>query len=91
MGKGLKLIYSSSICARHGLLQWKVLHILLKWKHVSSPTHNSWISEILQSLRLEKLRFSQKGSLTAFHKTWNPLLAYISNSVTVIPDDEDTS
>jgi len=181
----LKLIHSSSICARHGLLQWKVLHkahftnakltkiypnhsdtcnrckqspadhahmfwtcpkltnfwsdifqtlkqalntnlepnpltalfglpptknlpttiqrvmafttllarraILLKWKHVSPPTHNSWVHEILLCLKLEKLRFSQKGSLTAFRETWNPLLAYISNSVTVTPDDEDTS
>uniref|UniRef100_A0A671TVY8 Reverse transcriptase domain-containing protein n=1 Tax=Sparus aurata TaxID=8175 RepID=A0A671TVY8_SPAAU len=181
----LKLIHSSSICARHGLLQWKVLHrahftnaklakiysshsdacnrckqspadhahmfwtcpgltdfwsdifqtlkqalnislepnpltalfglpptknfpnttqrvmafttllarrtILLKWKHVSPPTHNSWIREILQCLQLEKLRFSQKGSLTAFHKTWDPLIAYISNSVTVTPDDAENA
>ena len=182
----LKRIHSSSICARHGLLQWKVLHrahftnaklakiypshsdacnrckqspadhvhmfwscprltnfwsnifqtlkqalntnlepnpltalfglplpknrpvstqrvmafttllarraILLKWKHISPPTHNSWIREILQCLKLEKLRFSQKGSLTAFHKTWDPLLAYISNSLNVTPDDaEDAS
>ena len=43
--------------------------ILLKWKYVSSLSHNSWLCEILQCLQLEKLRFSQKGSLTAFHKT----------------------
>ena len=63
--------------------------ILLKWKHVSPPTHNSWIREILRCVQLEKLRFSLKGSLTSFHKTWDSLLAYISNNLTVIPDDAD--
>ena len=51
--------------------------ILLKWTHPAPPTHNRWIHEILHCIRLERIRFSLKGSLKAFHRTWQPFLEYI--------------
>ena len=62
--------------------------ILLKWKHVSPPTHDRWIQELLQCINLEKIRFSLQGSLTLFHKTWTPLLLLI-NDLTINPDADE--
>lgn len=55
--------------------------ILLKWTHSSPPTHNRWIQEVLQCIRLEKIRFSMRGSLKHFYKTWQPFLTHIDNLV----------
>lgn len=62
--------------------------ILLKWKHVSPPTHDRWIQDLLQCINLEKIRFSLQGSLTLFHKTWTPLLLLI-NDLTINPDADE--
>ncbi|KAF3842858.1 hypothetical protein F7725_001707 [Dissostichus mawsoni] len=51
--------------------------ILLKWIHSSPPTHNRWIHEILYCVRLERIRFSLRDSLTTFHNTWQPFLDHI--------------
>lgn len=51
--------------------------IPLKWTHSSPPTHNRWIVEVLQCIRLEKIRYSLRSSLKAFHKIWQPFLAHI--------------
>ncbi|KAF3856803.1 hypothetical protein F7725_017526 [Dissostichus mawsoni] len=51
--------------------------ILLKWIHSSPPTHNRWIHEILYCVRLERIKFSLRGSLTTFHNTWQPFLDHI--------------
>lgn len=62
--------------------------ILLKWKCVQPPSHNRWVKELLLSIRLEKLRFSLKGSLDSFEKTWRPFLNHIE-SLTSLPDCDD--
>ncbi len=59
--------------------------ILQKWKHTSPLTHDRWIKEILECIKLEKLRYSLKGSLATFCKTWILLLNYI-NSLTISPE-----
>ena len=47
--------------------------ILLKRKHVLSPTYSRWIKDILHFIKLEKIRFfSLKDSLRNFEKTWTP-------------------
>ena len=51
--------------------------ILINWIHPSPPSHNRWIHEILYCIKLERLRFSLRGSLESFHKTWQPVLDYI--------------
>ena len=51
--------------------------ILLQWKSPASPSLNRWISEVLPSIKLEKLRFSLRGSLGKFNLMWGPLLAFL--------------
>ena len=62
--------------------------ILFKWKHTSPPTHNRWIKEVLYNIKLEKLRFSIKGSAETFERTWNPLLLYLE-ALSITPDAEE--
>lgn len=53
--------------------------ILLKWSHSTPPIHNKWIQEVLRCVTIEKIRFSLKGSLDTFYKTWQPFLVYIDS------------
>ena len=62
--------------------------ILLKWKHVFPPTHFTWIRDVLAHIKLERMRFSLKGSLRNFEKTWIPFLDYVK-TLTVVPGDGD--
>ena len=62
--------------------------ILLKWKHVLPPTHFTWIRDVLAHIKLERMRFSLKGSLRNFEKTWIPFLDYVK-TLTVVPGDGD--
>lgn len=49
--------------------------ILLKWTHPSPPTHNGWIHERLLYIKLGRVRFSLRGSLKTFCKTWQTFLS----------------
>ena len=60
--------------------------ILLTWKQALPPSYDRWIKEVLYNLKLERLRFSLRGSLRKFAKTWNPLLSII-DSLDIIPDE----
>lgn len=44
--------------------------ILLKWKHASPPSHDRWIHDIFDCVRLKKLRRSLSSSLKSFSKTF---------------------
>ena len=63
-------------------------HILIKWKHVSPSTHNRWIKDVLHYIKIEKIRFSLKGSLRSFEKTWTPFLDF-GKTVIIAPEDGD--
>ena len=64
--------------------------ILLNWKQDLPPSYDRWIREVLYNLKLERLRFSLRGSLRKFYKTWNPLLSTI-DSLHITPDEWDIS
>jgi len=49
-------------------------------------SYDRWIKEVLHNLKLERLRFSLKGSLKRFDKTWNPLLSII-DSLDIMPEE----
>lgn len=53
--------------------------ILLNWKVSHSPSHVRWLREVLYNLKIEKLRFSIRGSIKAFHTTWGPFLRYFDS------------
>ena len=52
------------------------------------PTHFTWIRDVLAHIKLERMRFSLKGSLRNFEKTWIPFLDYVK-TLTVVPGDGD--
>ena len=62
--------------------------ILLNWKHTLPPSHSRWVKEVLFNLKLERLRFSLKGSLRKFDKTWDPLLSII-DTLDIVPEETD--
>ena len=61
--------------------------ILMKWKHALPPTHNKWITDVLYFLKLEKIRFSLRGTSRNFEKTWLPFLEYTR---TLTMEDDNT-
>ncbi len=47
--------------------------IVLKWKHVSPPSFDTWLKEVF-TIKLENMRLSLTGSLKTFDKVWRPFL-----------------
>ena len=77
--------------ARHSMAFCTLLArrlILLNWKHNLPPSYTRWVKEVLHNLKLERLRFSLKGSLRKFDKIWNPLL-FIIGSLDITPEESD--
>ena len=62
--------------------------ILRNWKQALPPSYDRCIREVLYNLKLERLRFSLRGSFRKFDKIWNPLLSII-DSLDIIPDESD--
>lgn len=50
--------------------------ILLMWKDKKPPTFNRWIRDTMSFLKLEKIRYTLKGSIQSFERTWTPFLTY---------------
>uniref|UniRef100_A0A669DKG7 Reverse transcriptase domain-containing protein n=1 Tax=Oreochromis niloticus TaxID=8128 RepID=A0A669DKG7_ORENI len=61
--------------------------ILLKWKLPHPPTHDHWVRDVLFNLKLEKLRFSLKGSIRKFNKIWKSFLLLV-DTITLLPESE---
>ena len=53
--------------------------ILLQWKSKEPPTLKRWTAEVLTHVKLEKLRYSLRGSLEKFNLMWLPLLEFFSS------------
>ena len=51
--------------------------ILLLWKSPQAPSIKVWLHDILGLLRLEKIKFSLRGSSDRFFTHWKPLLKYL--------------
>lgn len=51
--------------------------ILLRWRSPSPPSHTLWIKEILNHVKLERIRCVLSGSLRKFHKIWDPFFVYV--------------
>lgn len=50
--------------------------ILLQWKEQRPPTFRKWINDTMSFLKLEKIRYTLKGSIQRFERTWNTFLTY---------------
>ena len=55
--------------------------ILIKWKDCKPPTFTHWVKDVLYFLKLEKIRYSLKGSAKNYNKTWGPFLDYVQKRI----------
>ena len=53
--------------------------ILLRWKSSNAPSFSCLIKDILYFMKMEKIRYSIKGSTRRFTKTWGYLSSYIED------------
>lgn len=53
--------------------------ILLMWKSKQPPSIKVWLHDILSLLKLEKIKFSLRGSPHKFYIHWRPLLNYFDD------------
>lgn len=47
---------------------------------VLSPSHNSWLRDVLTHIELEKVKFLPLSSGNIFNKTWQPFIEYLDRS-----------
>ena len=50
--------------------------ILFKWKQRTPPSFSHWVKDVMYFLKLEKIKYTLKGSSQSFLKVWRPFLAY---------------
>ena len=60
--------------------------ILLGWKSPTPPSVAMWLKDIMELLKLEKIKFTIRGSTKRFFSTWQPLITYFEN-LTALPTD----
>ncbi len=68
---GLTVDVNSSVTVQKALAFTTLLArrlILLKWKHVSPSSCDTWIKEVFTCIKLENIRLSLTGSLKTFDK-----------------------
>ena len=51
--------------------------ILLRWKSPTSPSHTLWINNVVNYVKLERIRWLLGGSLKKFSKIWDPFFKYL--------------
>ncbi len=59
--------------------------ILMEWKSPAPPQASVCLSDMMMFLKLEKIKYSVRGSTRKFYKTWDPLLTYFDR-LTALPD-----
>lgn len=52
--------------------------LLKEWKTSCAPGFRTWLSELVDVISLEKLRFIKSGNLKKWKEIWTPLLEYIN-------------
>lgn len=59
--------------------------ILFKLQDVTPPSRNQWIKDMMQNIKLEKIKCALNGSTKRVYKTWDPLINYVKS----LPDLEN--
>ena len=76
--KQLNVIAFASLIARR--------RILLQWKAASPPSAKVWLIDLMSFLKLEKIKFTIRGSTDKFYDYWQPLIAYVNSLQSLSPD-----
>lgn len=53
--------------------------ILLVWKSSTSPSASVWLEDVMFFLKLEKIKFTLRGSVERFYFMWGPFLSYFES------------
>lgn len=53
--------------------------ILLRWKQRAPPSFSHWIKDLMYFLKLEKTKYTLKGSSQTFTKIWRPFLDFFDS------------
>lgn len=53
--------------------------ILFKWKDPIPPTYSHWIKEVMYHIKLEKIRYTVRGSTRKFFTIWQPFLTFFED------------
>uniref|UniRef100_A0A3B1JFC8 Reverse transcriptase domain-containing protein n=1 Tax=Astyanax mexicanus TaxID=7994 RepID=A0A3B1JFC8_ASTMX len=72
--------YCTIQAIQHGMVIAKKT-ILLVWNKETAPKYETWLSELLSTLHMEKIRYEREGKFAKFGKIWNPLLTYIDDQL----------
>ncbi len=60
--------------------------ILLDWKSSKPPLVSLWLSDVMLFLKLEKIKYSLRGSTKRFYSVWTPMISYFEKGVTLPPN-----
>ena len=60
--------------------------ILLMWKSPSPPSISTWLVDMMFFLKLEKIKFTTRGSIDKFQTRWQPFISHFNNLET-LPSD----
>ncbi len=60
--------------------------ILLDWKSSKPPLVSLWLSDVMLFLKLEKIKYSLRGSTKRFYSAWTPIISYFEKGVTLPPN-----
>ena len=60
--------------------------ILLEWKPPKPPPIALWLKDMMGFLKLEKIKFTIRGSTERFFSSWQPFITYFEN-LRVLPTD----
>lgn len=61
--------------------------ILLRWKSPHAPSHTLWIKDVLNLLKLERIRSCLRGSIEDFHRKWEPFFVYVAELKSPLTED----
>lgn len=62
--------------------------ILRHWKSPCPPSHTHWVKDALSFAKLEKIKYTIRGSDIKFEKIWHPFLEHVrSLHLDVVPID----
>ena len=50
--------------------------ILFNWKKKTPPSHKHWVEDVMAHLKLEKMKYTIRGSIRRYDKVWQPFLDY---------------
>lgn len=64
----------------YGLIAAKKL-ILLLWKKKEVPSFKHWLTDLTDTLHLERIRFILKDKLRDFQKIWQPLISHLDREL----------